>query len=90
MKAGAPPGRKSWGESAEAVELHHKRLLSFYTTYVPELATEEGVSSAWEAEGPGLWEKLENKHPGKTTGFNPKRGASRGGSRPASRATAGL
>ena len=48
--------RKSWGESGEVVDLQLKRLLSFFTTYVPESASEEGVLAAWEAEGPGAWD----------------------------------
>ena len=51
-EAAAAVRRKSWGESEEQVQLHLRRLLSFFTTYQPEQASEAGVQVAWDAEGP--------------------------------------
>jgi len=60
-----------WGMPAEEVALHKRRLLAFYTVHAPAKAHQENVDAAWQLFGPRVWDELERKYRGKTTGFRP-------------------
>jgi hypothetical protein len=61
----------SWGLSEEAVALHKRRLLAFYSVHAPHKAHADNVAAAWQLFGVRIWDELERKYRGKTAGFRP-------------------
>jgi hypothetical protein len=65
------PNANTWGLPPEAVALHKRRLLAFYSVHAPAKAQPTGIDASWELFGPRIWAELEAKYGGRTIGFAP-------------------